>query len=109
VITTYDQQGFATLVTVAAGASALPKSYDWRGFLITDAPSAPATTSTALANVLENNAVNSTKTIPSESVSPVQTTQPSATPSTHTNDSYRVFLNLSLLVTSAIAGAMLLL
>lgn len=106
-ITTYDQQGFATLVTVAAGASVLPKSYDWRGFLITDAPSAPATTSTALANVLENNAVNST--IPSESVSPVQTTQLSATPSTHTNDSYHVLLNLSLLVTSTIVGAMLLL
>ncbi|OCL03827.1 glycoside hydrolase family 16 protein [Glonium stellatum] len=119
VITTYDQQGFTTLVTVAAGALTRPKSYDWRGFLITDAPSTPTASATALANVLENHAVNSSNTATSESVSPVQATHSSAPPSsassyiasapTNTNGSDGGFLHLSLLVMSAITGAMLVL
>ncbi|OCK80134.1 glycoside hydrolase family 16 protein [Lepidopterella palustris CBS 459.81] len=111
VITTYDQQGFVTVVTVAAGASTLAKSYDWRGFLITDTPSAAAaTTPTTLANVLENKPVNSTITPTSESVAPAHTSSLSATSSAaHPNDSSCKYLNSGLVAISALFGVLLLL
>ena len=47
-VTEYDQQGFPTTVTEAAGESTAVKSYDQQGFLITSAAVAPTTTSTVL-------------------------------------------------------------
>jgi len=37
-ITTWNQQGFSTIMTLPAGWSTTPKSYDDQGFLITAAP-----------------------------------------------------------------------
>ncbi|KAF2457595.1 concanavalin A-like lectin/glucanase domain-containing protein [Lineolata rhizophorae] len=54
VITTYDQQGFTTLLTVPAGHETMPRVYDSQGFLVTDAPAAPQSTGTADAAAAEN-------------------------------------------------------
>ena len=47
IVTTYNQQGFLTVVTEPAGWSTASKSYDVQGFLITSAPvvATPSTTS----------------------------------------------------------------
>ena len=57
----YDDKGFTTFYTFAAGATALPKSYDSRGFLVTPAPTQAIPSPSAQANVLENNAVESAR------------------------------------------------
>ncbi|KAK5008316.1 transglycosylase, partial [Cryomyces antarcticus] len=51
VVTSYDQRGFPTLVTVVPGASTLPKSWDSRGFLITVAATAPVAPTTPVGVV----------------------------------------------------------
>ena len=51
VVTTYDDQGFTTVYTEPAGASATAKSFDSQGFPITAAPSP---TGGATANLQEN-------------------------------------------------------
>ena len=51
IITQYNQQGFPTVVTVPAGWSTIPKSYDSQGFLITPAPSVSASVSTPASSV----------------------------------------------------------
>jgi beta-glucanase (GH16 family) len=109
VITAYDDQGFTSLRTVPAGYTPAPKSYDWRGFLIT--PSAPAATPSSLTDVLEKNAVASStiatvaKNTPSASVS--ASASPSASPST--GDSSRVLFNWSVFAMLAVVSTMLLL
>ncbi|ORY11836.1 concanavalin A-like lectin/glucanase domain-containing protein [Clohesyomyces aquaticus] len=60
VITAYDQQGFTTVYTVPAGITAMPKSYDSRGFLVTQ----PTSTPSSSANVLEANKVQSSSSVP---------------------------------------------
>ncbi|KAF2195750.1 glycoside hydrolase family 16 protein [Zopfia rhizophila CBS 207.26] len=87
VITAYDQKGFTTLITVAAGVTVPPKSYDDRGFQITDAPA--QSTSTAEANFLENNEVKSS-TVP-----PVPRASSSA---------YQLLVNSSLVLIAAFFG-----
>jgi hypothetical protein len=52
VITTYDDKGFTTVYTEAAGASATAKSFDSKGFPITAAPS--SATAKASAGLQEN-------------------------------------------------------
>ena len=51
VITTYDQQGFLTVVTEPNGWATASKSYDTQGFLITPAPSAPVPSSLTSAGI----------------------------------------------------------
>jgi hypothetical protein len=52
VITTYDDKGFTTVYTEAAGASATAKSFDSKGFPITAAPS--SATARASSGLQEN-------------------------------------------------------
>jgi hypothetical protein len=59
VITAYDQKGFTTVYTVAAGASAQTKSFDSQGFLITAAPTQAAPTSGVAANAVQKGAEES--------------------------------------------------
>lgn len=51
VTTAWDQRGFPTVITVAAGAATAPKSYDQQGFLITSSAVAPRSTSLDAADL----------------------------------------------------------
>ena len=46
-VTTYNQQGFLTVVTEQAGWSTMSKSYDAQGFLITSGPAVTAPSATS--------------------------------------------------------------
>jgi len=56
VITSYDEQGFPTVVTVDSAAATSPKGYDSQGFLITAAPATAtaASLTTALAQAAQS-------------------------------------------------------
>ncbi|KAF2478160.1 uncharacterized protein BDR25DRAFT_338805 [Lindgomyces ingoldianus] len=63
--TAYDQQGFTTVYAIPAGITTMPKSYDSRGFLVTQATATPSSS----ANVLENNQIQSSSVAPVPSAS----------------------------------------
>jgi hypothetical protein len=83
VVTAYNQQGFTTVFTVAAGASAAP-SYDSKGFAVTSATAQPTATATAL----ENNKLES------DSASPT------------VSSAYRLLVNSGLALLAASIGAL---
>lgn len=69
-ITTYDQQGFETIITVPAGWETMSKSFDSKGFLITPTPALRPTGHNVQAAVVS-----------SQTDAPVASTSSAAAPS----------------------------
>lgn len=75
VVTRYDQQGFATVVTEAIAASTAAKSYDQQGFLITAGPTptpaaAPTSTNIKAADSAQSSGIQLLRTSATGAASP---------------------------------------